>query len=117
MALSIGRRTEEGIAILELEGALSLGPSLVSLRNAAREVLTTPQLPGLILDVHRITSIDSSGLGELTIVYSSTSRHGCPMMLVGVSHNLQKMLQMTHLDAVLQSAADIATAKKRIKGS
>lgn len=117
MALTIGRRTEEGVVILELEGALSLGPSLVSLRNAAREVLTTPQLGGLILDVHRITSVDSSGLGELTIVYSSTSRHGCRMILVGVSPSLHKMLQMTHLDAVLQSAADIPAAKKRIKES
>ena len=115
MPLIIDSRMEDGIAILELEGSLTLGPSLVSLRNAARDILSNPKLNGIILDVQRVSSIDSSGLGELTIVYSSASRHSCPMRLVGVSSNLQKMLQMTHLDAVLASADQIVTAKQQIK--
>ncbi len=115
MALTIGTRMEEEIAILELEGSLTLGPSLVSLRNAAREVLAKPKLSGIILDVQRITSVDSSGLGELTIVYSSASRHSCPMRLIGVTSNLQKMLQMTHLDAVLESAEELGTAKQQLR--
>jgi anti-anti-sigma factor len=117
MPLMIDSRMEDGIAILELEGSLTLGPSLVSLRNAARDILSTPKLNGIILDVQRVSSIDSSGLGELTIVYSSASRHSCPMRLVGVSSNLQKMLQMTHLDAVLASADQVMTAKRQIKTS
>jgi anti-anti-sigma factor len=117
MPLTIGSRLEDGIAILELDGSLTLGPSLVSLRNAARDMLAKPRLDGIILDVQRITSVDSSGLGELTIVYSSSSRHNSPMRLVHVSPNLHKMLQMTHLDAVLASAEDIETAKKEIKNS
>ena len=115
MALTIGTRREEEIAILELEGSLTLGPSLGSLRNAAREELAKTKLLGIILDVQRITSVDSSGLGELTIVYSSAGRHNCPMRLIGVSSNLQKMLQMTHLDAVLASAEDLETAKEQLR--
>ncbi|HEY7209761.1 MAG TPA: STAS domain-containing protein [Bryobacteraceae bacterium] len=114
MALTIATRMEDGLAVLELNGSLTLGPSLVSLRNAAREVLATPKLAGIILDVHQITSVDSSGLGELTIVYSSASRHNVPLRLVGVSANLQKMLQMTHLDGVLQSAGELAAAKRQL---
>ncbi len=117
MALLIGTRMEDGIAVLELEGALTLGPSLVSLRNAARDVLSKAKLTGIILDVQRVTSVDSSGLGELTIIYSSASRHKCPMRLVGVSSSLQKMLKMTHLDAVLASADGVLTAKHQIKSS
>jgi anti-anti-sigma factor len=117
MALIIGTRLEDGIAILELEGALTLGPSLVSLRNAARDILARPKLNGIILDMQKITSVDSSGLGELTIVYSSASRHNYPMRLVGVNPNLQKMLRMTHLDAVLASADGLVTAKSQMKTS
>jgi anti-sigma B factor antagonist len=117
MALSIATRMDEGIAILELEGALTLGPLLVKLRNAAREVLLTPKLSGIVLDVARITSVDSSGLGELTIVYSSASRHECPIRLIGVSASLRKMLQMTHLDGVLQAAEDLETAKRQLEES
>jgi len=115
MALTIGTRIEDGIAILELEGSLTLGPALASLRNAAREELAKTKLLGIILDVRRITSVDSSGLGELTIVYSSASRHKCPMRLVSVNPNLQKMLQMTHLDAVLESVDELGTAKKQLR--
>ena len=114
MTLTIATRMEDSLAVLELSGSLTLGPSLVSLRNAAREVLAKPNLGGIILDVGRITSVDSSGLGELTIVYSSASRHNLPLRLVGVSTNLQKMLQMTHLDGVLQSADTLATAKRQL---
>ncbi len=115
MALTIGTRIDEEVAILELHGALTLGPSLVSLRNAAREVLAKPKLSGIILDLQHVVSVDSSGLGELTIVYSSASRHSCPMRLIGVSSNLEKMLQMTHLDAVLESAEDLQAAKKQLR--
>jgi anti-anti-sigma factor len=114
MALTIATHMEDSLAVLELSGSLTLGPSLVSLRNAAREVLSKPGLGGIILDVQRITSVDSSGLGELTIVYSSASRYNVPLRLVGVSPNLQKMLQMTHLDGVLQSADVLATAKRQL---
>lgn len=115
MALIIGTRIEEEIAILELEGSLTLGPWLASLRNAVREALAKTKLLGIILDLRRITAVDSSGLGELTIVYSSASRHKCPIRLVGVNSNLQKMLQMTHLDAVLESTEELGAAKKQLR--
>ena len=115
MSLTIEARLEDDIAILQLAGSLTLGPSLVSLRNAAREMLAKPKLLGIILEVSHITSVDSSGLGELTIVYSSANRHNGLMRLVGVSPNLQKMLQMTHLDGVLISAETLTSAKKEIK--
>jgi anti-anti-sigma factor len=114
MALTIATRLEDGLAVLELSGSLTLGPSLVSLRNAARDALANPALNGIILDVQRITSVDSSGLGELTIVYSSASRRRVPLRLVGVTNNLQKMLQMTHLDGVLLSAPELALAKQQL---
>ena len=115
MALSIGRRMEDGIAILDLNGSLTLGPLLVSVRNAAREALGTAGVAGLVLDMNQVASVDSSGLGELTIVYSSANRHGCPMLLTGVSASLRKMLQMTHLDAVLESEEDLTKAKRKLR--
>ncbi len=115
MTLTIDHHMDEEFAVFELEGSLTLGPSLVSLRNAAREMVCKPKITGIILDVGKITSVDSSGLGELTIVYSSANRHNCPMRLVGVNPNLKKMLEMTHLDGVLTSSGDLATAKRELK--
>ena len=115
MGLSIEKRTEDGIAILGLEGSLTLGPLLVELRNAARDILARPNLTGIILDVEKVTSIDSSGLGEMTIVYSYAGTQKCSMRLIGVSPNLHKMLKMTHLDKILLAADNLETAKKQLK--
>jgi anti-anti-sigma factor len=115
LPLTIASRAEEGIAILELSGALTLGPNLGSLRRAVRDVLDETKASGLILQVSGLTATDSSGLGELTLVYSFASRRKCRLVLVGVSPTLRSILEMTHLDGLLPSEPDIAAAKKRLK--
>ena len=108
-------RTEDGLAIVELSGTLTLGPHLATLRRAVREILEESKASGLILQVAGLTATDSSGLGELTMVYSFASRRKCPLRLVGVSPTLSSILEMTHLDGLLPRAPDLATAKRQLK--
>ncbi len=115
MPLTIETRIEEGFAIFDLKGQLTLGPTLVSLRHAAKDVLAETSVNGIILRVGAVTNADSAGLGELTIVYAAASKRGCPIRLVDVNPNLHKMLMVTHLNAVLMSAEDLAQAKKQMK--
>jgi anti-anti-sigma factor len=114
MPLNIVSRTENEIAILELEGALTLGPSLHALRDAARQILSQGRPHGLIIRVDKVTATDSAGLGELTVVYTLSSKQGCRAVLSGASPNLRTMLEVTHLDGLLQSAADLPSAKKLV---
>ena len=69
----------------------------------------------MILHVSQVLTTDSAGLGELTVVYTLATKRRCPIILVGVSPTLQKMLEVTHLDALLPAATDFAAAKKRLK--
>lgn len=115
MALQVTSRTEESFGILDLTGSLTMGPSLSALREAAREVLSSGKLSGLILGVGEVTTVDSAGLGELTIVYTFASRQKCPIRLVGVTPSLHKILEMTRLDELLRAATDVASAKKQLK--
>ena len=115
MPLSIVSRSEDGLAILELSGTLTLGPHLASLRRAVRDILESAKISGLVLQVSGLTATDSSGLGELTVVYSVLSKRKCPLLLVGVSPTLRNMLEMTHLDGLLPAAPDINAAKKQLK--
>lgn len=116
MPLTITSRTEDQIGVLELSGTLKLGPTLHELRNKARELVEGKKVKGLIVEVSEITQTDSSGLGELTAVYSVASKKHCPMRLVGVSPELRKLLTFTRLDGVLPSSPDIASAKRDFKG-
>ncbi|MBV9294809.1 MAG: STAS domain-containing protein [Acidobacteriaceae bacterium] len=116
MPLTITSRIEDNLAILELAGSLTLGPSLKALRENARELLKSANVSGIILRVAQVTNTDSSGLGELTVVYTFASRRGCPIRLVEVTPRLRQMLELTRLDGLLPSAIDLVTAKKELKG-
>jgi anti-sigma B factor antagonist len=115
MPLTVSSRFEDKFAVLELAGSLTLGPTLSTLREAARRTLDTNKVTGMILRVAGVTTVDSAGLGELTVVYTSATRRGCAIMLVEVNPTLHKMLEVTHLDALLPSATDMASAKKQLK--
>ena len=115
MALNTSSDVENNIGIIHLSGSMTLGPSLHGLREAARQLLNTPKLIGLIIDVKNVASTDSSGLGELTVIYSLATKRGCPIRMVDVSLSLRKMLEMTRLDGLLPWAVDLATAKAEIR--
>jgi len=115
MPLTVQTRIEDGIVIVDLSGPLTLGPSLSALRQAARDALASPDIAGIILRVGSVTNVDSSGLSELTIVYTAASKRGCPMRLLNVNPNLQKMLVVTHLNGLLVSAQDMAQAKREMQ--
>lgn len=117
MKLSVTSRVEDSFGILQLAGALTLSPSLSSLRDATRQILINGKLVGLILAMSDVTTVDSAGLGELTIVYTFATRQSCPIRLVGVSAGLRKMLEMTRLDELLVAADDLISAKSQLRGS
>ncbi len=115
MSLSINSRLDRNVYILTVTGQLTLGPHLRNLQQAARSALeaTTPE--AVILDVAGVRYADSAGLGELTIVYSLCTRKQCPLVLAAVPLQLRQMLELTRLDALLPSAADIEAAKREAK--
>ncbi len=115
MALDVTSRVEENFGILELSGSLTLGPSLSTLRDCARQLLNSNRLSGVILQVAGVTNTDSSGLGELTVVYTLARKRGCPIRLVQASSSLHKMLELTRLDGLLPSANDVSAAKAEMK--
>lgn len=115
MPLTVTSRLEDNFAVLELTGPLTLGPSLSTLRETARRTLDGNKLTGMILQVGGVTAMDSAGLGELTVVYTSATKRGCPIMLVEMSPVVQRMLEVTHLDALFPSVSDLASAKKQLK--
>jgi len=115
MPLSITPRVEDNVGIIELSGSLTLGPSLISLREGARQLLTAPKLAGIVLLMRDVSVTDSSGLGELTVVYTLTSKRGCPIRLAECTASLRKMLEMTRLDGLLPCSRDVAAAKAELR--
>jgi anti-anti-sigma factor len=115
MLFHVKSRSEDDFGVLELSGPLTLSPALSSLREAARKILVMPKISGLILQVSAVTTADSAGLGELTIVYTFASKRACPLRLVGATPGLRKMLEMTRLDDLFQFVDSVLIAKKQMR--
>lgn len=115
MSITATSRIEDGFGIINLAGTLTLGPKLRSIRDTAKTLLEKEKLAGLILDASEVTSVDSSGLGELTIVYTTAAKRNCPIRLVGVSEHFNKLLNLTKLEEVLRPADSLASAKRQIR--
>jgi anti-anti-sigma factor len=115
MSIIATSRVEDGFGIIDLTGKLTLGPRLRDVRDSVRSLFEKAKLTGLILDASEVTSVDSSGLGELTVVYTTAAKRNCPLRLVGISEHFHKLLDLTKLDAILIPADSVATAKKEIK--
>jgi anti-anti-sigma factor len=73
-------------------------------------------LSGVILQVGEVTSVDSAGLGELTVVYNFANRQRLGIRLVGSTQSLLKMLDMTRLEELLPPSKDMPSAKRELLG-
>jgi len=66
------------------------------LRDAVRAVI--PEKKTIVLDLSKVTFIDSSGLGTLVSVWVSTKKNGCELRFVNLNQRLKELLGVTSLD-------------------
>ncbi|HEX5878555.1 MAG TPA: STAS domain-containing protein [Actinomycetota bacterium] len=85
-----------GCTVLELVGEIDMAeaPRLTALLSQAGS-------PHFVVDLTRLTFIDSTGLAVLVSGWRQASSTGGSMRLVGPQRAVSKMLQITGLDQVL----------------
>jgi anti-sigma B factor antagonist len=109
MALKITERELDGVTVLELDGRVVLGEETVSLREKVKALLGTGKKK-LVLDLKRVSMIDSSGLGALVTVHSSAKSHGATLRLCNLGSRTNELLQMTRLLTVFEVSNSEADA-------
>jgi anti-sigma B factor antagonist len=97
------------IVIVDVSGRITLGEGNVILRDVIRELLQAGHQK-ILLNLHEVGYIDSSGLGELVKTYTSVRNQGGELKLVSLSKRVHDLLQMTRLAAVFDIQADEASA-------
>jgi anti-sigma B factor antagonist len=105
MALEIHQREREGIAILELKGRLTAGPEAGALREQVSAMAATGA-SNLVLDMHALDYIDSTGLGTLVICATSLRRNGGNIKLLNLNRRNIELLVMTKLATVFEIFTD-----------
>lgn len=85
------------VGIVEAIGEVDLA-TVPALKAALIEAAEADE--GLIIDLSKVTYMDSSGFSTLLEVNRALKPLGLPMYLVGANSNISRMLEITRLDSL-----------------
>jgi len=107
--MKIDARHEQGVTILEPKGKITIGAGDVALREAVAEALEAGAR-NILADLSAVSTIDSSGIGELVSAYTSVSNRGGKLKLVNLPPKVTDILQITQLISVFEVHDSLAEA-------
>lgn len=103
--LEINRRENEGIVILDLHGKLVMGGADVALRDCVQS-LFDPGNRQLILDLAKISEIDTSGMGVLLLLAEQYRDAGGKLVLFNIAHAHGEIYEMARIETAIEIYRD-----------
>jgi anti-sigma B factor antagonist len=97
--MNIPSRTRDGVTILEPKGKITIGVGDIALREAVHAALDGGA-KNILIDLQKVTTIDSSGIGELVSGYTTVTNRGGKLRLLNLPPKVQDILQITQLVTV-----------------
>lgn len=94
-------RSVDGVEVIKLEGKITIGSGDTQLR----EVITNALNAGnnrILLDMSSVTTIDSSGIGELVGSFTTVTNRGGKLKLLHLPAKLNELLHITQLITVFE---------------
>ena len=97
--MPINERKRNDVTILDLKGKITIGAAEEALRDAVHRVLGAGAQK-VILNLKDVTTIDSSGVGELVSSYTSATNRGAKIKLTKLPAKINDILTITQLITV-----------------
>ena len=94
--LIIRERLIGDISVLDLEGKIMLGEGTQELRNTIRTHIEKSR-KNILLNLENVSTIDSSGLGELVAAYTSVTKNSGRIKLLNLSKRVHELMFITKL--------------------
>ena len=111
MFRSLIRRIDD-VVVVDLGGRITLGEANLQLRQLLHELIGKGER-AVLLNLAEVTYIDSSGLGELVVGFTSMRSAGGELKLLNLTRKVHDLLQITKLYTVFDVQDDEATAIAR----
>ncbi|MFN2238172.1 MAG: STAS domain-containing protein [Thermoanaerobaculia bacterium] len=102
-------RNVNGVEIIKLEGKITIGAG----DSQLRDVITNAVKEGknhILLDMKDVSTIDSSGIGELVGAYTTVTNRGGKLKLIHLPGKVTDLLQVTQLITVFEVYEDESEA-------
>ena len=91
---------DSGVIVLALSGSMTMGNQLQQLESSIQE-LTKNNQNRIVLDMSKITYLDSSAIGMMVGCHGSLRTSGGQLRLAGVTPRVAAVFKMTGVDKVL----------------
>jgi anti-sigma B factor antagonist len=82
------------VTVLKVKGSITIGEGDRTLRTTVREQIAKGHRK-IVLDLHDVLTIDSSGLGELVSAYTAVTSEGGKMTLARLPQKVRDILEST----------------------
>jgi anti-sigma B factor antagonist len=99
--MKISSRQREGVTVLEPQGKITIGVGDVALRNAVHEAVGAGS-KNILIDLSGVSTMDSSGIGELVATYTTVTNRGGKLKLLHLPPKIQDIMQVTQLITVFE---------------
>ncbi|MET9612006.1 anti-sigma factor antagonist [Kitasatospora indigofera] len=97
--MNVSTRTSGDVTVLSFKGKITIGVGDVQLRSAVREALDGGATK-ILLDLADVTTVDSSGVGELVGSYTTANNRGAKLALLNLPPKVHDILVITQLISV-----------------
>ena len=104
-------RDVNGVEIVKLEGKITIGSGDSQLREVISNAISNGKNK-ILLDMSGVTTIDSSGIGELVGSYTTVTNRGGKLKLLHLPAKLNELLHVTQLITVFEVYEDEQEALK-----
>jgi anti-sigma B factor antagonist len=99
--MKVDVRNADDVIIVDLDGRLVLGVGDEILRDVVNELLAG-DWKKIVLNLRKVTIIDSSGIGEVVASWKLAKRFGASLKLMGPAPQIQRTLRLTQLLPLLE---------------
>jgi len=107
--MNIPVRQSEGVTILEPKGKITIGVGDVAIKEAVQSALEAGS-NNILLNLAGVSTIDSSGIGEVVSAYTTVTNRGGKLKLLNLPPKVHDILQITQLVTVFEIYDDEAEA-------
>ncbi len=105
MALTAKARQAGNVAIVDLNGRITLGETTGILRDELRSLLAQGK-KNIILNMKDVSYVDSAGLGELVGAYTTATNQGGALKLLHLQGKMRDLMQITKLYTIFPAYDD-----------
>jgi len=116
MSAKLTTREKGHVTIMDISGKLTLGEGLSAFREKTRELVEACSKQ-VLLNMASVSRIDSCGIGELAVAYTTITRAGGEMKLLNLDGHLHELLRITKLCDIFETYEDEDLAVESFSGT